>query len=381
MTVSTTTTRIHYAGDGASTGFAVPFPFFDPDDLIVIERAAASGAETVLVRGADYTVDGGSGGGGTVTALSAPSTGVEWHILRETPATQAADYRAYDAFPAELHEAALDRAALRAAEARTVLAQALRFPRSDPAALSGELAPAPVRAAHLLGFDGDGAPALYDAGLAALPATAGALIGANAAGDALEEKPGLVSDGTGLTIGGDAVVTTDAAQMLANKTLESPAIVTPALTGTGGALVLPAGPGAMVIQETGNWTPTLEGQSVAGANTYALQTGEYLRIGRLVIAFGAVALSAKDAAMSGNVLLGGLPYPSSAGFGFPSAVNNVSNVALGAGYSQFTIRVRPGNSDAILNKTGDNVELSNVPSSDIGNNVRITSSLIYLVSD
>src|SRR5690606_34153545 len=87
MTVTTTTTRIHYAGDGSSTSFAVPFPFFDAGDVVVIERAAASGAETVLHAGEHYTVAGGAGEGGTVTALAAPPAGVEWHILRETPDT------------------------------------------------------------------------------------------------------------------------------------------------------------------------------------------------------------------------------------------------------------------------------------------------------
>lgn len=380
MTVSTSTARIHYAGDGESTVFAVPFPFFAADDLVVVSRNAASGAESVLARGDDYTVAGGGGAAGSVTALAAPGAGSEWHILRATPDTQTADYRDHDAFPAALHEAALDRAALRSAELRDALGRTLRFPRTDPAAIGAEIPPAPVRAAHLLGFDGSGAPALYDAGLAALPASAGALVGTNAAGTALEEKTGVTSDGAGLAVGGDAVVTETAVQTLANKTLASPVIATPALSGSGGALTLPAGPGALVTQEAGTFTPTLGATVTDGTHTYAAQTGRYVRIGSLVWFNIEMLMSAKDAAITGDVLLRGLPFRASPAAGIVAySIGPISNLDIdtGGAYSQFIAIVVGNTYDVRIQQIGDAIGNDALDQSAVGHSTAFYVSGTY----
>ena len=44
MTVSTTDFIVDYTGDGVSTDFAVPFPFFGDDELRVTETVIATGA-------------------------------------------------------------------------------------------------------------------------------------------------------------------------------------------------------------------------------------------------------------------------------------------------------------------------------------------------
>ena len=92
MTISTTTTKASYAGDGVTIAFAVPFVFFGADELEVIERTIATGAETAKALTTDYTVSGGNGATGTVTALAAPAASVEWHIRRATKKTQLVDY-------------------------------------------------------------------------------------------------------------------------------------------------------------------------------------------------------------------------------------------------------------------------------------------------
>ena len=112
MTLSTTAVAVAYIGNGVTTAFAVPFAFFGTGasaELEVIERVIATGAETTKTVTTHYTVTGGSGSTGTVTALSAPSISVEWHIRRKTTKTQATDYVDNDPFPASSHEAALDR--------------------------------------------------------------------------------------------------------------------------------------------------------------------------------------------------------------------------------------------------------------------------------
>lgn len=109
MTISTTISRVTYLGDGIATDFAVPFVFFGVDELAVIERDLATGTEAVKILVSDYSVAGGAGSGGTVTASLPPPDGRSWTIFRRTHRTQLVDYTPNDPFPAETHERALDR--------------------------------------------------------------------------------------------------------------------------------------------------------------------------------------------------------------------------------------------------------------------------------
>lgn len=109
MTISTTTSRVTYAGDGMTVSFAVPFIFFGTDEIDVIERSIDSGSEAPKALTTHYNVAGGAGATGTVTALIAPDAGKSWTIARRTKRTQMVDYTPNDPFPAETHERALDR--------------------------------------------------------------------------------------------------------------------------------------------------------------------------------------------------------------------------------------------------------------------------------
>lgn len=112
MTVSSTTTpTVQYAGNGSTTAFSTSFVFLDQGDLIVT-LTDSSGSDTVQVITTNYTVAGGSGSSGTVTMLVAPASGETLTIERSTTKTQLVDYLANDSFPAETHEAALDRLTL-----------------------------------------------------------------------------------------------------------------------------------------------------------------------------------------------------------------------------------------------------------------------------
>lgn len=158
MTVSTTTAKVSYTGNGSTTAFAVPFVFFGSGELEVIERTIATGAEVVKTLTTHYTVTGGDGATGTVTALSAPASTVEWHIRRKTARTQLVDYQANDAFPADTHERALDRAAARDQEIEETVGRALTFPKTDASTLDPELPASVDRAGLYLAFDVDGNP-------------------------------------------------------------------------------------------------------------------------------------------------------------------------------------------------------------------------------
>ena len=188
MTVATTMSRVAYTGDGINVAFAVPFPFFDPADVTVIERTIASGAEFTRALNVDYTVAGGGGSTGTVTANVAPASSRQWIILRATPLSQLIDYVSNDGFPAETHEAGLDRAAMRAQEIQEKLNRSLTFPPGDSSSIDPTLPSSVERAGKVLGFDGTGKPVpVVDipAGSVSLPlAIAGGGTGTTTAGGA-----------------------------------------------------------------------------------------------------------------------------------------------------------------------------------------------------
>jgi microcystin-dependent protein len=163
MTINTTTSRADYAGNGVTTVFPVPFDFFDASELRVVERVVSTGAETVLALGAGYTVTGGNGDAGAVTASVAPATGRNLVILRQTARTQLVDYVSADPFPAETHELALDRLTAITQEIERDVARSVRVAETDTVAVV--LPPAPARANKVLSFDDFGNAAMLAAGV------------------------------------------------------------------------------------------------------------------------------------------------------------------------------------------------------------------------
>lgn len=105
----------------------------------------------------------------------------------------------------------------------------------------------------------------------------------------------------------------------------------------------------------GTWTPTIAGSATPGTQTYVRQLGRYIRVGNLVTAWFRVELSALDGATAGNVLIGGLPFASTAAAnefftGSLSAINNLAHVA--AGVQQFGVRVPQNQTNAELIEFG-----------------------------
>lgn len=156
MTVSSTTSKVTYTGNGATVSFAVPFNFFQPSDLQVIERAVATGVETPKALDTNYTVAGGEGGNGTVTALVAPGASVQWTIRRVLPRTQGLDLTPNDPFPSDSVEEAHDRAVMLVQEIEEVLARSLKFPTTDAVSIGADLPSSVERASKFLAFDATG---------------------------------------------------------------------------------------------------------------------------------------------------------------------------------------------------------------------------------
>jgi len=159
MAVSSTLTTVSYSGNGSTTSFAVSFPFQGTGataELEVVERVIATGAETVKSYTTHYTVSGGNGSTGTVTAASAPADTVQWHIRRTTTRTQTVDYTANDPFPADTHELALDRLAMATQELQEESNRSFKVSRTNAITTPEFVDNAATRASKLLGFDSDG---------------------------------------------------------------------------------------------------------------------------------------------------------------------------------------------------------------------------------
>jgi hypothetical protein len=142
MTVSSTINREQYSTDGVTTAFAIHFPFFDDTDVNAV-YVDALGNPTPLALNADYTVSGGGGAGGTLTALAAPAGGGALTIYREIPFTQEDDYVEDDPLPADTLEGGFDRAVMRDQQLKDAQDRALTLPVTIPAGVSAVL-PFPV---------------------------------------------------------------------------------------------------------------------------------------------------------------------------------------------------------------------------------------------
>ena len=171
MTVSTTTNRIQYNGDGTTVDFGFPYVMFAASDLLVTlydTAAMADVSPAPVLNGSDTydytfagTFDADRGeytAGGTVTFNTAPITGYRVTIERVVPQTQAVTLIDNSKFPANTVNGALDRLTVLVQRAMQLVGQALTFPSSDPTTVTSTLPDAATRASMYLAFDASGNP-------------------------------------------------------------------------------------------------------------------------------------------------------------------------------------------------------------------------------
>jgi len=157
MTVSSTTTKNSYSGNGSTTVFAYTFKIFDDDDVSVIVRTDATGSETVKSKTTHYTVSGvGNANGGNISFGTAPVSGETVVLIRDTSQTQTTDYTPNDPFPAAAHEDALDKVTFIAQEVQEELNRAIKVSRTNTMTSTEFTVGATDRANKVLAFDSNG---------------------------------------------------------------------------------------------------------------------------------------------------------------------------------------------------------------------------------
>ncbi len=105
MTLSTTTTEVSYTADGIQVDFPFNFQTQLVSDIVVYADGVEIVVGVIVTLNADQEVSPG----GNVNITPAPADQILIKVGRIVPLTQQVDYAAYDPFPAETHEDALDK--------------------------------------------------------------------------------------------------------------------------------------------------------------------------------------------------------------------------------------------------------------------------------
>ena len=159
MTISSTTTKNSYSGNGSATAFNYTFFIPTNTDIQVIVRSS-TGTETVKSEGTgstNYSISGvGSASGGTVTFVTAPTASETVVLRRNTAKTQATDYVANDPFPAESHESALDKLTIIGQDLQEQIDRSIKLSRTNTMTSTEFTVGSTDRANKILAFDSSG---------------------------------------------------------------------------------------------------------------------------------------------------------------------------------------------------------------------------------
>ena len=155
MTVSSTTTKVSYTGNNSTTVFAYTFKVFTESEVSVYVDNVKKTLTT------HYTLSGigaTNGGNVTFTGGNTPASSTKVVLLRNLARTQLTDYVENDTFPAETHEAALDKLTFILQEIDNTLNEDIfRFAESvSDAGTVTIMLDAATRASKLLAFDASG---------------------------------------------------------------------------------------------------------------------------------------------------------------------------------------------------------------------------------
>jgi len=155
MTISTTTIKDSFSGNGSTTEFTYTFKIADEDHIQVILRDS-DGNETVKTITTHYTVSGVGNDSGTVTMITAPASGETLVLRRSTTQTQALDLIENDPMPADNLETAFDKNLSIAQELQEQIDRSFKVSRTNTISSSEFTTNATDRANRAIGFDSSG---------------------------------------------------------------------------------------------------------------------------------------------------------------------------------------------------------------------------------
>jgi hypothetical protein len=158
LTISTTTIKNSYNGDGSTTAFTYTFKVADQNEIEVIIRSS-NGTETVKTLTTHYTVSGvGNAGGGTVTFTSGniPVSGETVVLRRDTDITQTMDLIDNDPMSADTIETAHDKSIAIAQELQEQIDRSIKLSRTNTMTSTEFTVDAATRANKILAFDDNG---------------------------------------------------------------------------------------------------------------------------------------------------------------------------------------------------------------------------------
>jgi len=137
MTVTSTTNRTEFVGDGSTVEFAFTWKVYATTDVEVYLTA------TLKTEVTHYTIalSGGGASGGTVTFLTAPASDIAVTLLRNIPTTQGIDLPTAGKFPADTVEEGLDRMQMQVQELQEQIDRSIV--QTVESTLSGIQLPAP----------------------------------------------------------------------------------------------------------------------------------------------------------------------------------------------------------------------------------------------
>lgn len=162
MTVSSSTDRATFLGNGVTVNFDLPFRFFTDGEINAWLITNATGALTPLTLGTHYTLTGASepevdgSATGQLTMLTPPTSAQSLFVQRIIPVTQPTDIVNQGQFFPEIHENVFDRLTMLIQQSKETVARALRVQDSDPE--PARLPPVAERFGKLLSFDSLGNP-------------------------------------------------------------------------------------------------------------------------------------------------------------------------------------------------------------------------------
>jgi hypothetical protein len=158
MTLSTTSNKVSFSGNGSTTVFAYNFKILANSDLKVYIRSA-TGTETLKTISTHYNVSGvgsASGGNVTFTGGNTPTNTETVIIQRVVPLTQTHDYVENDPFPAESHEEGLDRLTMHVQQIKEEVDRSIKASVTNTITTTEFADSATDRANKLFGFDSNG---------------------------------------------------------------------------------------------------------------------------------------------------------------------------------------------------------------------------------